>query len=540
MKEKLLVLDDELLLLKSLRELFEDEYEVYTANDVEEALLVAGEHDIAVILCDESLPGVPGHEFLRRVREISNAARVLMSEFADFAVLTEAVDSGQIFSYIAKPWEPPKLEARIKAAAAHFKLVQEAEQGRELLGALMEKSPDLIFFKDSASRFTRVNRSLAEFVGAKSPAECIGKYDANYFEAEDALRWRCEEQEILRSGRPQIDQIERFKRPNDGLCWLSTTKVPIFDRGGGVSGIAGISRDITALKMSEERLRERSEHNRMILETANDAFISMKPDGTITAWNPQAEETFGWTAAEAIGRTLCDTVVAPAYRAAHANGVEQFLTTSEGSLLNRPIDLIGLHRDGHEFPAEATVWSVRVGGIYSFNAFVRDVSERLLAEDARKKEATLIQLLHSVTVAANRSSSMEHTAQTCLRLICLYTGWQVGHVYLRSKDPSGGLNDSQPFMRSPAAWIVAPRDCPALLWLLERPNGLPMWRMEIRRRIAPRRIEPRRIEPRRIAPSPRWLQGCGRGLASRSWSKDRSSEFWNSTPCIRCSWMKSS
>ncbi len=311
----------------------------------------------------------------------------------------------------------------------------------------MENSPDLIFFKDSSLRFTRVNHSLAEFMGAKNPAECVGKTDADYFEAEDVLRWRGEEQEVLRSGRPQIDRVERFKRPNDGLCWLSTTKIPMFDGGPEVLGVAGISRDITALKASEEMLREQSEHNRMILETAYDAFIGMEPNGTITAWNPQAELTFGWTAAEAIGRTLCDTVVAPAYRAAHANGVEQFLTTPEGSLLNRPIDLIGLHRDGHEFPAEATVWPVRTGGLCSFNAFVRDVSERLLAEDARKKEATLVQLLHSVTVAANRSSSIEHTAETCLRLICSYTGWQVGHVYLRIKRLIGRFGFAEHLVR---------------------------------------------------------------------------------------------
>jgi PAS domain S-box-containing protein len=306
----------------------------------------------------------------------------------------------------------------------------------------MENSPDFISFKDSNLRFTRVNHSLAEFMGAKNPAECVGKTDGDYFEAEDALRWRGEEQEVLRSGSPQIDHVERFKRPNDGLCWLSTTKVPMFDGGPEVLGVAGISRDITALKASEEMLREQNEHNRMILETAYDAFIGMELNGTITAWNPQAERTFGWTAAEAIGRTLCDTVIAPAYRSAHANGVEQFLTTTAGSLLNRPVDLIGLHRDGHEFPAEATVWPVQVGGVRSFNAFVRDVSERLLAEDARRKEASLVQLLHSVTVAANRSSNIEHTAQTCLRLICSYTGWQVGHVYLRSKDPSGDLISS--------------------------------------------------------------------------------------------------
>jgi two-component system, sensor histidine kinase and response regulator len=439
MKEKLLILDDELLILKSLENLFEDDYDVYITDDPEKALLLAGEHDIAVILCDERMPGVAGHEFLRRAREISNAARVMMSGYADITALSEAVNSGQIFSYIAKPWEPPQLKAQIKTAAVHFKLVQEAEQARELLRALMENSPDLIFFKNLDSNFTRVNHSLAEFMGAKNPAECIGKNDADYFEAEDALRWRGEEQEILRSGRPQIDRVERFKRPNDGQCWLTTTKVPMFDGGRAVSGIAGIARDITALKTSEAMLREQSEHNRMILETAYDAFIGMQPNGVITAWNPQAELTFGWTAAEAIGRTLCDTVIAPAYRSAHANGVEQFLSTPAGSLLNRPIDLIGLHRDGHEFPAEATVWSVQVGGIRSFNAFIRDVSKRLLAEDARKKEATLVQLLHSVTVAANRSSCIEHTAQTCLRLICAYTGWQVGHVYLRSKDSSGDL-----------------------------------------------------------------------------------------------------
>ncbi len=439
MSEKLLVLDDEPLILEALENLFEDDYEVFTTSNAEEALFLVREHDIAVVLCDERTHGVAGHRFLQRVREISNATRIMMSGYADIAALAEAVNSGQIFSLVAKPWEPVKLKAQVNAAAVHFKLIQEVEQGRELLRALMENSPDLIYFKDSALRFTRVNQSEALSVGAADPTECIGKSDADYFEAADVVRWRAEEQEILRTGRPQIDQVERFKRPQDGVCWLSTTKVAMFDRSGQAAGIAGISRDITALKTSEELLREQSEHNRMILETAYDAFIAMEPDGTITAWNPQAERIFGWTAAEAVGRTLCDTVVAHAYRAAHANGVEQFLSTSEGSLLNRPIELIGLHRDGHEFPVEATVWPVRVGGACSFNAFVRDITDRLNAEEARKKESTLSQLLHAVTAAANRSSSIEHTAKTCLSLVCSHTGWPVGHVYLRAGSSSENL-----------------------------------------------------------------------------------------------------
>ncbi len=436
MKEKLLVLDDEQLILTSLEHLFEDEYEVFTTSDAETALRLAKEHhDMAVILCDERMPGVNGHEFLRRVREISKATRVMMSGYADMSALTEAVNNGQIFAYVAKPWVPLELKAQVYAAVVHFKLVQEVEQERGLLRALMENIPDLIYFKDCESRFTRVNQAHARNLGAKDSAECIGKSNADYFESDDALRWRLQEEDIVRSGHPQVDRIEQLKNPRGGLGWWSTTKVPMFERGGQISGIAGISRDITALKNSEEGLREQNERNRMIIETAHDAFIAMDPDGSITAWNPQAELTFGWAAEEVLGRRLCDTVVAPLYREAHAHGVEHFLTTERGSLFNRPIELVALHRDGHEFPVEATVWPVRVGGACSFNAFVRDISYRRRAEEARGKEARLVQLLQSVTVAANRSSALEETAQICLDRICSDIGWPVGHVYLRADNP---------------------------------------------------------------------------------------------------------
>jgi PAS domain S-box-containing protein len=394
MKEKLLVLDDESLILSSLKHLFEDDYEVFATTDAEAALGRALEHDIAVILCDERMPGVSGHEFLRRVREISRATRLMMSGYADMSALTEAVNSGQIFAYIHKPWEPPKLKARVGAAALQFKLVQEVDRERRLLRTLMESIPDPIYFKDCQSRFTKVNQAQARILGAKDSAECIGRSNSDYFESEYALPWRLQEEEILTSGQPQVDRIEQFKTSQGAVCWMSTTKVPMFDRAGQVSGIAGISRDITALKNSEDMLREQNEHNRMLLETANDAFIGMDSDGSITAWNPQADLTFGWTAEEAMGRRLCDIVIAPSQREAHAHGIEHFLTgarvsPSDNGASSRPIEMVALHRDGHEFPVEATIWPVRMGGASRFNAFVRDISERRQAEEdlQRAKEA---------------------------------------------------------------------------------------------------------------------------------------------------------
>ena len=461
--EKLLILDDEALILASLKHLFENDYQTFTTSDAAVALRLAEDHDIAAILCDERMPGVSGHEFLRRVKDLSRATRVVMSGYSDMHALTEAVNSGQIFAYIAKPWEPLTLKAQISAAVAHFKLVQEVERERELLRALMENIPDPIYFKDRESRFTRINRAHARNLAIDDAAECLGKRDADYFPSEDALRWRLREEEIVRTGRAQPDQIEQLKNANGDLRWWSTTKVPMFDRSGRVSGIAGIARDFTALKHGEEMLRQQNERYRLMLETAHDAFLAMDPDGSITAWNPQAELTFGWLAEEVMGSRWSDVVVAPADREAHAHGVEHFLAGAQRPLVrkatsNRAMELVAVHRDGHEFPVEATVWPVPWGGASSFNAFVRDISGRRQAEQAREKEAALVRLLQSATVAANESSTIEQAVQICLDRICAYTGWPVGHAFLRARESSGETASAASW-QSDASWHT--------LWRLE-------------------------------------------------------------------------
>jgi PAS domain S-box-containing protein len=256
MKPTILILDDESLILTSLEHLFEDDYEVHATTDAALALRLAGEHDLAVILSDERMPGLSGHEFLRRAKEVSKATRVMISGYADLTALTHAVNSGQIFAYVSKPWDPLALKATVSAAIGQFKLVQEIDHERGLLRALMENIPDLIYFKDRQFRFTRVNHAHALTLGAKDSAECIGRSDADYFESGDALRWRHEEEEIASSGEPHIDRIGQVRGSGGNLRWMSTTKVPMFDRSGQFSGIAGISRDITVLKHTEIGLRE--------------------------------------------------------------------------------------------------------------------------------------------------------------------------------------------------------------------------------------------------------------------------------------------
>ena len=122
-----------------------------------------------------------------------------------------------------------------------------------------------------------------------------------------------------------------------------------------------------------------------IIETAGEAFISIDAEGRIVEWNPQAEATFGWSRAEALGRQLVETVIPPQHRDAHLRGLERFLETGEGPVLNRRIELSAMHRDGHEFPIELAVSATRIGSDWTFNAFLHDISERRYAEERLKR-----------------------------------------------------------------------------------------------------------------------------------------------------------
>src|SRR5262249_15422881 len=136
---------------------------------------------------------------------------------------------------------------------------------------------------------------------------------------------------------------------------------------------------------------------RQIVETAHDAFISMDSNGLITGWNARAEETFGWTRQEALGQVLADTIVPARYRKAHIDGLEKFLSSGEGPVLNQRIEIAALHRDGREFPVELSISPLRDGNTFSFNAFVHDISERkraqeLLEEKNRQLEDAMARL----------------------------------------------------------------------------------------------------------------------------------------------------
>jgi PAS domain S-box-containing protein len=207
----------------------------------------------------------------------------------------------------------------------------------------------------------------------------------------------------------------RIKRPDGTVRTLHARGEIVTDGSGAPVRVFGTAQDVTERTEIEAALRRSEERTRRIIETANDAFVAINESGTIVDWNRGAEALFGWRSDEACGRRMDETIVPERYREAHRRGIEHFLATGEGPVLGTRLELTALRRSGDEFPVELTIWAVYDGERYTFNAFLRDISERNRARDA-------IERARHEAETANRAKSaflsrMSHELRTPLNAI---------------------------------------------------------------------------------------------------------------------------
>ncbi|MGK7927960.1 MAG: response regulator [Spirulina sp.] len=146
-KPKMLVVDDEPDNLDLLYRTFRRDFRVYKADSGANALSVLqAEGEVAVIISDQRMPEMKGTEFLSKtVPDFPDTVRIILTGFTDVEDLVEAINSGQVYKYITKPWDPNELKEVVDRAADTYKILKErteelhrAHEQAKLLSAIAE------------------------------------------------------------------------------------------------------------------------------------------------------------------------------------------------------------------------------------------------------------------------------------------------------------------------------------------------------------------------------------------------------------------
>ncbi len=167
-------------------------------------------------------------------------------------------------------------------------------------------------------------------------------------------------------------------------------------------------RDITEQIKSKELLQESEKKFRTITTTAQDAILIMNDEGNIIYWNESAENIFGYTQEEAIGKELHPLLSPERFQEAYRKGFNHFIKTGEGSVIGKTIELSALKKDGTEFPIELSLSANMKNGKWEAIGMIRDIAKR------KKDEEELIMFR---TLLDHSSEAIEVLDAATLRFI---------------------------------------------------------------------------------------------------------------------------
>jgi YesN/AraC family two-component response regulator len=119
--KKILIVDDEGANLRALERLFRQNHSVLTAQSGHEALALLQQHDVALLITDQRMPGMTGIELLQQTVPLRpHMVRILLTGYTDLSTLIEAVNCGEVYSYVTKPWNNDDLSVTVTRALEHF------------------------------------------------------------------------------------------------------------------------------------------------------------------------------------------------------------------------------------------------------------------------------------------------------------------------------------------------------------------------------------------------------------------------------------
>jgi diguanylate cyclase (GGDEF)-like protein/PAS domain S-box-containing protein len=148
----------------------------------------------------------------------------------------------------------------------------------------------------------------------------------------------------------------------------------------------------------------------------------MDAGGFIIDWNPRSEATFGWSRDEAVGQILAEMIIPERYRESHWRGLQRYLETGEGPVIDTRIEIEALHKEGFEFPVELTISARQSGDAQRFYAFLHDISDR-------RRAVLYVDAQHAVTRILAEADSEQEVITGLLRELGERMDWEFGAAW---------------------------------------------------------------------------------------------------------------
>ncbi|CAH2602868.1 Histidine kinase [Rhodovastum atsumiense] len=279
------------------------------------------------------------------------------------------------------------------------------ERERQLLArqqaAILDALPAHVVLLDAAGVIVAVNAAWRRFAGVQAPDGGTGDgfIGASYLAAcrpamaaGDTVAAAVAEglPEILAGRRDRLEIAYPCDLPGGERQWFLMVAVPVL-AGQEPAGAVVMHSDITAQVRAQLAVEEREARLASILRTVPDAMLVVDDHGIIEAFSSAAERTFGWTAAEVLGRNVAMLMPDPD-RAAHDGFIARYVGTGERRIIGLPRVVAGQRRNGAVFPIELSIGELQIGERRLFTGFARDLTEWRAAQ-ARLQELQA-ELLH--------------------------------------------------------------------------------------------------------------------------------------------------
>ena len=385
---QILLVDDDSAHVALMRRAFSPQakkYHLLVAGTLVEARNILKKTTPALVIVDYRLPDGEGLELLPGSIDTRIVPTIILTGQGDERLAARSMKAGAM-DYIVKSEETLADMLHItERSLREWKQANKrrlAEEKASALSKILEESLNEIYIFDAKTlKFIQVNYGARRNLGYEvaelaklTPVDLKPEFSHESFE---------KMLEPLRTGHQEKIYFTTIHRRKDGSSYPVEVHLQLSSLDSRKVFIA-IVLDVTERQQAEQSLRRLQAQTRQIIDTARDAFVSMDENGFITDWNPQAEQTFGWSRQQAIGQLLSECIIPKELCAAHEAGLKLFLATGECSILEQQLEITALHREGHEVPVELSVVAVRDHGQTSFNAFIRNLSDQVLTRQALK------------------------------------------------------------------------------------------------------------------------------------------------------------